>query len=194
MYLWWIGWKPKAYTSCVPYLKEDRFIFIVCKYVLSNKPCLHAKLQKHNRSYWKVKTVIWLFSWGWGHLNSFSARWGVNLNKNFPKIQMPGGVARGGGNHGWSFDLTGTLPYGEILIIWVWPSTSPWRILKFRFAFIRIPPDIFNIKMLTLPYHYYFHSFGRFRQNWFKVHNMFTNRIGAEYCLHSLGFLQVYLI
>ena len=27
--------------------------------VLSIKPCLHTQLQKHNRSYWKVKTVIW---------------------------------------------------------------------------------------------------------------------------------------
>ena len=31
-----------------------------------------------------------------GHLNSFSASGGGNLNKNFPKIQMPGGFARGG--------------------------------------------------------------------------------------------------
>ena len=31
-----------------------------------------------------------------GHLNSFSASGVGNLNKNFPKIQMPGGVARGG--------------------------------------------------------------------------------------------------
>ena len=40
-----------------------------------------------------------------GHLNSFSALGGGNLNKNFPKIQMserlPGGCL--------SFDLTGTL-------------------------------------------------------------------------------------
>ena len=27
-----------------------------------------------------------------GHLNSFSALGGGNLNKNFPKIQMPGGA------------------------------------------------------------------------------------------------------
>ena len=39
-----------------------------------------------------------------GHLNSFSVS-GGNLNKNFPKIQTPGGVARGGCV---SFDLTGT--------------------------------------------------------------------------------------
>ena len=32
-----------------------------------------------------------------GHLNSFSASGGGNLNKNFPKIQMPGGLPRGGG-------------------------------------------------------------------------------------------------
>ena len=31
-----------------------------------------------------------------GHLKSFSASGVGNLNKNFPKIQMPGGVARGG--------------------------------------------------------------------------------------------------
>ena len=32
-----------------------------------------------------------------GHLNSFSALGGGNLNKNFPKIQMLGGLPRGGG-------------------------------------------------------------------------------------------------
>ena len=32
-----------------------------------------------------------------GHLNSFSASGGRNLNKNFPKIQMPGGLNGGGG-------------------------------------------------------------------------------------------------
>ena len=32
-----------------------------------------------------------------GHLNSFSASGVGNLDKNFTKIQMPGGVARGGG-------------------------------------------------------------------------------------------------
>ena len=31
-----------------------------------------------------------------GHLNSFSASGGGNLNKNFPKIQMPGGCPGGG--------------------------------------------------------------------------------------------------
>ena len=32
-----------------------------------------------------------------GHLNSFSASGGGNLNKNFPKIQMPGGFPGRGG-------------------------------------------------------------------------------------------------
>ena len=40
-----------------------------------------------------------------GHLNSFSASGGGNLNKNFPKIQMPG-VCPGRGCL--SFDLTDT--------------------------------------------------------------------------------------
>ena len=31
-----------------------------------------------------------------GHLNSFSASGGGNLNKNFPKIQMPGELPGGG--------------------------------------------------------------------------------------------------
>ena len=30
-----------------------------------------------------------------GHLNSFSASGGGNLNKNVPKIQMPGGLPGG---------------------------------------------------------------------------------------------------
>ena len=31
---------------------------------------------------------------GWGHLNSYLARGGGNLNTNFPKIQMPGGMLK----------------------------------------------------------------------------------------------------
>ena len=46
-----------------------------------------------------------------GHLNSFSASGGGNLNKNFLKIQMPGRLTGGlpGGGGCLSFDLTGTL-------------------------------------------------------------------------------------
>ena len=41
-----------------------------------------------------------------GHLNGILARVGGNLNKNFQKSQMPGGLP---GGACWSFDLTDTL-------------------------------------------------------------------------------------
>ena len=47
------------------------------------------QLQKHDRHYWKVKTVIWQFSQMWGHLNSFSA--GENFSKNSNARGLPGG-------------------------------------------------------------------------------------------------------
>ena len=40
--------------------------------------------------YWKVKTVIWLFSRGWGHLNSFSAGEGGIWTKIFQEFKCPG--------------------------------------------------------------------------------------------------------
>ena len=43
-----------------------------------------------------------------GHLNGILARVGGNLNKNFQKSQIPGGLP-GGGGACWSFDLTDTL-------------------------------------------------------------------------------------
>ena len=43
-----------------------------------------------------------------GHLNRFSASGVGNLNKNFQKIQIPGGLPGGGGGC-LSFDLTDTL-------------------------------------------------------------------------------------
>ena len=49
-------------TSCVPYLKvfKNDLYLIIYKYVLSNKPCIHAEFQKHNRSHCrKVQTVTW---------------------------------------------------------------------------------------------------------------------------------------
>ena len=65
--------------------------------VLSIKPCLHTQLSEHIWSYWKVSR-----GWGhlitipiMGHLNSFSASGEGNLNKNFPKIQMLGGLLGG---------------------------------------------------------------------------------------------------
>ena len=40
----------------------------------------------------KLYKIEWFISPGWGHLNSYLARGGRNLNTNFPKIQMPGGL------------------------------------------------------------------------------------------------------
>ena len=67
--LWWIRRKRlhicgglvenQRSTQAVPVFEGEEWFMLVYKYVLSNKPCLHAQLQKHNRSYWKVKTVIW---------------------------------------------------------------------------------------------------------------------------------------
>ena len=39
-----------------------------------------------------------------GHFNSFSASGEGNLNKTFPKIQMPGGLPGGGGMFKLRFD------------------------------------------------------------------------------------------
>ena len=100
---WRTGLKAKACTSFVLYLKvfRNHLYYVWHVRVLSIKPCLHTQLPEHNKSYRKV-------SRGWGHLttwngpmmahlNSFSDSGGGNLNKNFPKIQMPGGLPRGGG-------------------------------------------------------------------------------------------------
>ena len=48
------------------------------------------------------------------HLKNFSASEGGNLNKNFPKIQMPGGCP---GCGCLSFDLTDTPSLGTIIEI-----------------------------------------------------------------------------
>ena len=67
----------------------------------SIKPCLHTQLPEHNKSYRKVSRG-WghLITWNgslMGHFNSFSSSGGRNLNKTFPKIQMPGGLPGWGG-------------------------------------------------------------------------------------------------
>ena len=110
---WRTGGKAKACTSFVLYFKvfKNNLYYLWHVGVLSIKPCLHTQLAEHNKSYRKVSQG-WghLITWNgpvMGHLNSFSASGGGNLNKNFPKIQMPGGLPGGGGC--WSFDLTGTL-------------------------------------------------------------------------------------
>ena len=98
---WQTGWKAKACTSFALYLKvfKNHLYHLRHVRVLSIKPCLQTHLPEHNRSYWKVSRV-WghLITWNrpmMGHLNSFSALGGGNLNKNFPKIQIPGGLPGG---------------------------------------------------------------------------------------------------
>ena len=98
---WWTGWKAKTCTSFVLYLKvfKNPLYYLWHVRVLSIKPCLHTQLPEHNKSYRKVSRG-WghLITWNGpmtGHLNSFSASGGGNLNKNFPKIQMPGGLPGG---------------------------------------------------------------------------------------------------
>ena len=53
-----------------------------------------------------------------GHLNSFLASSGGNLNKNFPKIQMPGGLPGGMLKRLFDWYISGgnllELPYGEL--------------------------------------------------------------------------------
>ena len=92
---WRTGSKAKACTSFALYFKNHLYYLWHVR-VLSIKPCLHTALPEHSRSYWKVSR-----GWGhlitrngsmMGHLNSFSASGGGNLNKKFPKIQMPGGL------------------------------------------------------------------------------------------------------
>ena len=98
---WRTGWKVKACTSFALYLKvfKNHLYYLRHIRVLSSKPYLNKQLPKHNRSYWKVSRR-WghLITWNgpiMGHLNSFTASEGGNLNKNYPKIQMPG-VCPGG--------------------------------------------------------------------------------------------------
>ena len=98
---WRTGWKPKACTGFALYLKVFKNHLYYLRHIreLSIKPYLHTQLSEQSRSYWKVSRG-WghLITWNgpiMGHLNSFLASRGGNLNKNFPKIQMPGGLPRG---------------------------------------------------------------------------------------------------
>ena len=99
--LWWTGGKAKACTSFALYLKvlKNHFYYLRHVRVLSIKPCLHTPLLEHNRSYWKVSR-----GWGhlitrngpiMGHLNSFLASGGGNLNKIFQKFKCLGGCLGG---------------------------------------------------------------------------------------------------
>ena len=101
---WRTDWKAKACTSFALYLKvlKNHFWFVLSSACIREcclQPWLHTQLPEHNRSYWKVSRG-WghLINWNeliMGHLNSFSASGGGNLNKNFPKFQMPGGCPGG---------------------------------------------------------------------------------------------------
>ena len=93
--------KSKGLHKLVLYLKvfKNHLYYLWHVRVLSIKPCLHTQLPEHNKSYRKVPQG-WghLITWNgpmMGHLNSFSASGGGNLNKKFPKIQMPGGLPGG---------------------------------------------------------------------------------------------------
>ena len=100
VYSWRIGWKPKAYTSFVLYLKVfktdlylsiNMYIYQNCFYNINNN-FLHSITSS-------VREISPRSSpegtCGWGRLNSFSARGGGNLNTNFSKIQTPGGLPGG---------------------------------------------------------------------------------------------------
>ena len=67
------GWKAKACTSFVLYLKvfKNHLYYLWHVRVLSIKPCLHTQLPEHNKSYLKV-------SRGWGHLiPGMDLWWGI---------------------------------------------------------------------------------------------------------------------
>ena len=93
--------KSKGLRKLVLYLKvfKNHLYYLWHVRVLSIKPCLHTQLPEHNKSYRKVSRG-WghLITWNgpmMGHLNSFSASGGGNLNKNFAKNTnargLPGG-------------------------------------------------------------------------------------------------------
>ena len=95
--------KQRVFTSFVLYLKvlKNHLYYLWHVRVLSIKPCLHTQLPEHNKLPKRFPGWGHLITWNgpmMGHLNSFSASGGRNLNKNFPKIQMPRGGCPGGGD------------------------------------------------------------------------------------------------
>ena len=98
---------------------QDHLYYLWHVRVLSIKPCLHTQLPEHNKSYRKVSRG-WghLITWSgpmMGHLNSFSASGGGNLNKDFPNIQMRGCLPGGGGMLKLRFNwyITGSYTEGQ---------------------------------------------------------------------------------
>ena len=78
-------------------IQEPFTLSLACKSVVSRsiKPCLHTQLPEHKFPE-KFPGGGGINGPMMGHLNSFSAAGGGNLKKKFPKIQMPGGLPRGG--------------------------------------------------------------------------------------------------
>ena len=87
---------------CIWMYSRTITLSLACKSVVSRsiKPCLHTQLPEHNKSY-RIVSGGWghLITWNgpmMGHLNSFSASGGGNLNKNFAKNTNARGLPGGG--------------------------------------------------------------------------------------------------
>ena len=70
--------------------------------VLFIKPCLHTQLQKHNRSYWKVKTILRVIFPRVGAFDHLKCTYDGAFEQLFGPGEYPG-------ERCWSFDLTRTL-------------------------------------------------------------------------------------
>ena len=94
------GWKAKACTSFVLYLKvfKNHLYYLWHVRVLSIKSYLHTQLPEHNKSYRKVSQGGGIWSPGmdlwWGIWTAFRPREGEIWTKIFQKFKCPG-VARG---------------------------------------------------------------------------------------------------
>ena len=110
--------------------------------LLPIKPCLHTKLQKHNKSYWKVINKSGNFPMGGGIWTAFQRGEG--------EFKCPGGSPWGC----WSFDLTGTLPSESpfgIVHCWSISSRCFHRAcrpdsLKLRPQLLKMKKDIHDLK------------------------------------------------
>ena len=97
---WRTGWKAKACTSFVLYLKvfKNHLYYLWHVRVLSIKPCLHTQLPEHNKSYQKV-------SRGWEHFITWNGPMDLRLfglgsgefEKKFSKNSNARGIAWGEG-------------------------------------------------------------------------------------------------
>ena len=109
---WWIqserypiqaNWlkKAKACRSFPLYLKvfRNHLYYLWHVRVLFIKPYLHTQLPEYHGSYWKVFPGVGAFDHlEWTYNGAFEQLFGLgrgNLNKIFPKIQIPGGCQGG---------------------------------------------------------------------------------------------------